>query len=77
IYELYRRRPELLASLSLPAGYLVYYRRGAPHIVMDGADRVIWQEEEPLARWSGPGEEASPEVSASSERMAVDGRRVK
>lgn len=44
VYELYRRRPELLASLTLPPGYLVYYRDGDARVVMDPSDTVIWKE---------------------------------
>ena len=44
IYEVYRRRPELLSSLTLPPGYLVFYRSGAPHMVMDSSDQVIWKD---------------------------------
>jgi hypothetical protein len=44
IYEVYRRRPEFMVSLTLPPGYLVYYHAGEPSMVMDSADRIIWEQ---------------------------------
>lgn len=44
IYEVYRRRPEFMVSLTLPPGYLVYYHAGAPSMVMDSADHIIWED---------------------------------
>ena len=45
VHELWRRRPALLQTLLLPAGYMSYFSGDEVVAIVDGADQVVWQAE--------------------------------
>lgn len=48
LYEVYRRRPELLGAMRLPPGYLAFFEGGSIVAIVDPGDAVVWAAPTPM-----------------------------
>ena len=46
IYEVYRRRPELVEAMLLPPGYMAFFGGKQLQVLVDGDDQPVWQREQ-------------------------------